>query len=322
MAEFPSINSDELPKAPKTIMDMWVTRLQAVAVVTALLAQVEVSLISNLPDPSEETALNIALVIFAYAGFICNMAATVSSVVLLLAATQVPTTARRLYIKCEHQIPRTIFHYETHLRHKRRDSEATLTDHVPSSSPAPPTSLPMSPTSASTSRSYSARPGPLGYYRETLNPTNSNMRNIDPSTHRNKDDTTSVIDRVEQFNNELAKGDTEGKLLRAFGVAKGWHFMIMHCVFCFFLGTISTFIHVAISLWSQQSRVVAGVSMGVMVLAAGPAIMFFVLSMDGNEDCEECNPRKSRTRAPDEEFDLQNHEKESRMLQSVVSNHR
>ncbi|KAK7683495.1 hypothetical protein QCA50_013329 [Cerrena zonata] len=126
----------ELPETTSSVVNSWIVRLQAVAIVTALLAQVEASFVGSLePANSDPTASDTALRIFAYAGLILNLGATLSAVLLLLAVTSVPSAARRLWMSCSHGYPRKVFLYEN--EKKRRISEGitnTPAPGVPSSS--------------------------------------------------------------------------------------------------------------------------------------------------------------------------------------------
>ena len=59
---------------------------------------------SHLPPPS-----NTALQFFAYTGLSLNLGATLSSILLLLAIAFLPTTARHIYMTCDHGYPRKVF---------------------------------------------------------------------------------------------------------------------------------------------------------------------------------------------------------------------
>ncbi|KAH7100149.1 hypothetical protein BKA62DRAFT_707760 [Auriculariales sp. MPI-PUGE-AT-0066] len=102
----------ELPRAPRIAVEGWLARLQAVALITALLAGVQAQLLGNLPDTGHK-ASDKAIRIFAYAGLCANIGSTLSAVLLLLAITTVPTSARHLYVSCSHSYPRRLFSTNT-----------------------------------------------------------------------------------------------------------------------------------------------------------------------------------------------------------------
>ncbi|KZT20832.1 hypothetical protein NEOLEDRAFT_1074700, partial [Neolentinus lepideus HHB14362 ss-1] len=101
----------ELPKAVKDIKDSWTTRMQAVAVVTALFTGVEATLLGYMTSTAHLTssALEKAVWIFGYTSVFLNMGATLSSILLLVAAASLPTSVRRLYVSCSHGYPRHVF---------------------------------------------------------------------------------------------------------------------------------------------------------------------------------------------------------------------
>ncbi|CAL1708924.1 unnamed protein product [Somion occarium] len=200
----------ELPQTPLNVINSWVVRLQAVAIVTALLAQIEVSLIGMLEDvgnspPASDTAVRI----FGYSGLILNLGATLSAVLLLLAVTSVPTAARRLYMTCRHGYPRKVF------LHTKNNSVIEV---------EPKT--------------------------DTTTPSASNLqfpRSLPPQV------VPDTLADMQSLNRFLLRGDTEGNILYAFGVARGWGFLLRHCIFCFIGGCVCTFVHVCIALWSLDS---------------------------------------------------------------------
>ncbi|KAH8101834.1 hypothetical protein BXZ70DRAFT_1007074 [Cristinia sonorae] len=118
----------ELPPAPQKIVDTWVTRLQAVAIVTALLAQIEAGLVGDMEPLDPQTATDVAARFFGYGGLILNLGATLSAVLLLLAVTSVNTQSRRLYMTCSHGYPRKVFQYNDSLK------QSQTVDSTPSAS--------------------------------------------------------------------------------------------------------------------------------------------------------------------------------------------
>jgi len=234
----------ELPQAPKSIVDTWVTRLQAVAIVTALLASVEVSFVGTLQPPSgNDPASDVALRFFGYAGMILNLGATLSAVLLLLAVTQVPTSARRMYMTCRHGFPRKVF---MHLN-KKDDPAPTVNEKDTS----------------------------ISAFKQKLRTRTSTT--LTPNTEED----------IRALNHFLLKGDTEGSLLYAFGVARGWGWMLRHCIFCFLAGCICAFVHVGISLWLNQSRLVAAILMPIVFLGFFPPMLIFLFGMD-SPGCDHC----------------------------------
>ncbi|KAG5635017.1 hypothetical protein H0H81_012698 [Sphagnurus paluster] len=103
-------------------MDAWLPRLQAVAIVTALLAGTEAQLISSLPErPESPYAADTALRFFAYSGLLLNLGATLSTILLLIAVASLPTAARQIYLSCAHGYPRQVFHeHPAHIKELNR----------------------------------------------------------------------------------------------------------------------------------------------------------------------------------------------------------
>jgi len=98
----------ELPKSAKLAVGTWISRLQAVAIITVLFAGVQAQLIGNLPGTTG-SALERTLAFFAYSGLLLNLGGTLSAVLLLIAITSVPISARHLYVSCSHGYPRKMF---------------------------------------------------------------------------------------------------------------------------------------------------------------------------------------------------------------------
>ncbi|KZV83717.1 hypothetical protein EXIGLDRAFT_777263 [Exidia glandulosa HHB12029] len=98
----------DLPTAPRIAVENWLARLQAITIVTALFAGVQSQLLGGLPDDLGR-ASDTALRFFAYAGLFLNIGGTLSSVLLLIAVTSMPVTARHLYVSCPHSYPRQMF---------------------------------------------------------------------------------------------------------------------------------------------------------------------------------------------------------------------
>ncbi|RDB21880.1 hypothetical protein Hypma_010997 [Hypsizygus marmoreus] len=198
----------ELPKTPKGVMDAWMPRLQAVAVVTALLAGVEAQLLGSLPDRVEHPpASDTALRFFAYTGLLLNLGATLSAILLLIAVASLPTTARQIYMSCSHSYPRKIFHNHSH--------------------------------------------------------------------------------HINELNNRMLEGHGETYILRAFGIARGWSFLLRHCVFCFMAGCICVFLHLSIGLWLSESTLVAAIIMPSAVFGFVPPFIAFLFYMN-SPPCREC----------------------------------
>lgn len=198
------------------------------------------------PDP---TASDTALRIFAYAGLILNLGATLSSVLLLLAVTSVPTAARRLYMSCSHGYPRRIF-----LHHNKKDSEK-------------PEDKTSSPASGAADIPHFPR---LQHRRPNVPDTLKDMKSLN------------------QF---LLRGDTEGKILHAFGVARGWRFLLQHCIFCFLAGCVCAFVHVGILVWVSESTTVASVMMPMALIGFIPPLIVFFFAMD-SPSCKHCHEEK------------------------------
>ncbi|THH28453.1 hypothetical protein EUX98_g5744 [Antrodiella citrinella] len=93
------------------------------------------------------------------------------------------------------------------------------------------------------------------------------------------------------FNQDLLKGNTEETILDAFGMAAGWGLMLRHCILCFLVGTVSTFVHVTILLWSNESTVVAAILMPVVFLGFVPPVMVYLRGMDSKK-CSQCEAER------------------------------
>ncbi|GLB42671.1 hypothetical protein LshimejAT787_1201200 [Lyophyllum shimeji] len=202
----------ELPRTPKEVMEAWMPRLQAVAIVTALLAGIEAQLLSSLAELTpDSTAADRAVRFFAYSGLLLNLGATLSTILLLIAVASLPTAARQIYVSCAHSYPRRIFH-----SHGSRKAE---------------------------------------------------------------------------LNQRLLEGNGETYLLRAFGIARGWGFMLRHCISCFMGGVMCTFVHISINLWLVEDTVVAGVVMPVVFFSMVPPAVAFVFLMN-SPACPDCKEDK------------------------------
>ncbi|KAG6811422.1 hypothetical protein H0H92_007530 [Tricholoma furcatifolium] len=204
---------DELPKTPKGVMDAWMPRLQAVAIVTALLAGIEASLIGSLParvadPPPSDTAIRF----FAFSGLLLNLGATISTILLLIAVASLPTTARQIYVSCPHSYPRKVFH--------------------------------------------------------------------------------GNASHVSELNKRLLEGQGETYILRAFGIARGWSFMLRHCIACFLGGCLCTFVHVALSLWVTQSTLVAALLMPAVFFSFVPPFVAFMFFMN-SPTCHDCREERN-----------------------------
>jgi len=243
----------DLPHAPKSVVDSWVTRLQAVAIVTALLTQIEASFVGSLPTPAKyPSPLDSGHRLLGYAGMILNLSATLSSVMLLLAVTQVPTSARKMYIMCPHGFPRKMFH-----SHNNNDEKQTLPFHSRSSTGD------YASTSASSFGINLA---------SAWNPSNRDTT---------REDVGQSLDQI------FTRGDSEGNLLYAFGIAKGWGFLLRHCMFCFLGGCLCTFVHIGIGVWIMESTAVAAILMPFVLLGFIPPLVIFGFRR-GTVRCRKC----------------------------------
>ncbi|KAG6844431.1 hypothetical protein H0H87_007033 [Tephrocybe sp. NHM501043] len=203
---------DELPMTPKGVMDAWLPRLQAVAVVTALLSGTEAQLLGALPDrPSDPTPSDTALRFFAYSGLLLNLGATLSTILLLIAVASLPTTARQIYVSCSHSYPRKIFH--GHASH------------------------------------------------------------------------------VSELNRRLMEGHGETYILRAFGIARGWSFMLRHCIACFIGGCLCAFVHISLYVWIMESRLVAAILMPAVFFSFVPPFVAFMFYMN-SPSCRDCKEER------------------------------
>jgi len=96
---------------------------------------------------------------------------------------------------------------------------------------------------------------------------------------------------VSELNKRLLEGHGETYLLRAFGIAKGWSFMLRHCMACFMGGVTCTFLHITINLWLSESTVVAAVLMPAVAFSIVPPIVAFSFYM-GSPSCRDCKEER------------------------------
>lgn len=201
------------------------------------------------PASDIPSASDTALRVFAYAGLILNLGATLSSVLLLLAITSVPTAARRIYMSCSHGYPRKVF-----LHHKNSEKEESeVTEEKQSGSPSGLT---------------------------------SGMPHFPRLQHR-RPNVNNTMDDMKSLNQFLLQGDTEVKILQAFGVARGWHYLLQHCIFCFLAGCVCAFVHVGILVWDSESMTVASVMMPVALVGFIPPLIVLFFAMDSPR-CRYC----------------------------------
>jgi hypothetical protein len=173
---------------------------------TALFAGVQTQMIAMFPV-DHSSASDTTLRFFAYTGLALNLGATLSSILLLVAVVSLPTTARHIYMMCDHGYPRKLFE---------------------------------------------------------------------------KDDA-----HILELNDRMLNGHGETYALDAFGIARGWSFMLRHCIFCFLGGCICIFLHIAITVWLTQSTLVAALVMPGIVLGLGPPVVTFLFYMDSSR-CQNC----------------------------------
>jgi len=238
----------ELPSAPQNLVNSWVTRLQAVAIVTALLAQIEAGLVGGMASQDPETATDVAARFFGYSGLILNLGATLSAVLLLLAVTSIPTASRRLYMSCSHGYPRKIFEYNS----LRRDAP------------------------------------PAGAYTSADTSDYEYLRDNGGGGGGGGNNESDLSAAIRSFNQDLFRGNTEETILDAFGMAAGWGLMLRHCILCFLGGCVATFVHVTVLLWMNESTVVAAILMPVVFLGFVPPVVVYLFGMDSKKcpQCE------------------------------------
>jgi len=96
---------------------------------------------------------------------------------------------------------------------------------------------------------------------------------------------------VSELNKRLVQGYGETYVLRAFGIARGWSFMLRHCIACFMGGVMCTFMHISINVWLSESTVVAAVVMPAVVFSVVPPVVAFVFYMN-SPACRDCKEEK------------------------------
>lgn len=102
----------------------------------------------------------------------------------------------------------------------------------------------------------------------------------------NEEDNVPLID-MQSLNQHLLKGNTEGLLLSAFGVAQGWGILLRHCIFCFLGGCVCSFVHLGILVWMNEDTVLSSILMPVAFIGFIPPLMVYLFWM-GPPDCVEC----------------------------------
>lgn len=160
-----------------------------------------------------------------------------------------PTAARRIYMSCSHGYPRKVF-----LHHKNSEKEESeVTEEKQSGSPSGLT---------------------------------SGMPHFPRLQHR-RPNVNNTMDDMKSLNQFLLQGDTEVKILQAFGVARGWHYLLQHCIFCFLAGCVCAFVHVGILVWDSESMTVASVMMPVALVGFIPPLIVLFFAMDSPR-CRYC----------------------------------
>lgn len=102
----------KLPEAVKDAKESWTSRMQAIAVVTALFASVEATLLGYITSTNGQIRspkVEKAVYYFGYTSIFLNMGATLASILLLIAAASLPGAARKIYSSCGHGYPRKVF---------------------------------------------------------------------------------------------------------------------------------------------------------------------------------------------------------------------
>lgn len=95
---------------------------------------------------------------------------------------------------------------------------------------------------------------------------------------------------VAELNNQMLQGHGETYALRAFGIARGWNYILSHCIFCFMGGCICIFVHIGIDVWMSESALVAAIVMPSLVVGIVPPFVAFMFYMDSSP-CRECAER-------------------------------
>jgi hypothetical protein len=102
---------------------------------------------------------------------------------------------------------------------------------------------------------------------------------------------------IGELNNRMLQGHGESYALRAFGIARGWNFMLRHCIFCFMGGCLCIFMHIGMNVWLSQSTLVAAIVMPSIVLGFVPPFVTFLFYMDSSR-CRECAERHNERCVP------------------------
>jgi len=111
----------------------------------------------------------------------------------------------------------------------------------------------------------------------------------------NPNASTVTLPTIAREISEALFTDGDAKLLRAFGVARGWDILLLHCIFCFTTGCVCAFLQIALSLWIGSRTVVAAVIMPATFVAVVPPLLVFFRLMGGHP-CPECDEEKKAKR--------------------------
>ncbi|KZV84689.1 hypothetical protein EXIGLDRAFT_726899 [Exidia glandulosa HHB12029] len=89
--------------------------------------------------------------------------------------------------------------------------------------------------------------------------------------------------------------DEETQILRAFGLARGWNALLLHCLLCFVVGSIFVFVQIVLGAWLAERRVVAALAVPFALVGAVPPLYVFFFSM-GPLPCRMCQATDQKSK--------------------------
>lgn len=137
---------------------------------------------------------------------------------------------------------------------------------------------------------------PRKVFLHTDAPLGQSGRGVKPSSHsihsiNTNDDTGGFVSDMHSLNQHLLRGNTEGFLLSAFGIAQGWNILLLHCLSCFLGGCICSFVHLCIFIWSIEDTLVSSILMPVAFVGFVPPLVVYFRWMNPPR-CQECKKER------------------------------
>ncbi|EJD54558.1 hypothetical protein AURDEDRAFT_110147 [Auricularia subglabra TFB-10046 SS5] len=104
----------------------------------------------------------------------------------------------------------------------------------------------------------------------------------------------------------LMHHDGDMRLLRAFGLARGWDLILNHCIASFILGCVFTFVQITFTAWIAERTLAAALILPTALFGVCPPlyVFFFLMSPHKCQECaeEERNGLQAQSRSQTIEF--------------------